>query len=92
MYTTDYRQTTLQFLPTGRLLVRGLRLDPAATRLIVARDTAIDVFDRNKLARPRGATAGSARSSEARLRTLKGHRRPVDCLDVDGNKVLSGGR
>ena len=24
--------------------MRGLRLDPAATRLVVARDTAIDVF------------------------------------------------
>ena len=74
--------------------MRGLRLDPAATRLVVARDTAIDVFDRNKLAGPRGAgaTASSARSSEARLLTLKGHRRPVDCLDVDGNRVLSGAR
>ena len=78
--------------------MRGLRLDPAATRLVVARDTAIDVFDRNKLAGGApdllytSATAGSPRLSEARLLTLKGHRRPIDCLDVDGSRVLSGGR
>lgn len=80
-------EDTIRFLPTGRLLVRSLCLDSDATKLIVARDTAIDVFDRNKL-----ATAGSSRSSEAKLFTLKGHRRPVDCLDVDGSRVMSGGR
>ena len=67
--------------------MRSLCLDSDATKLIVARDTAIDVFDRNKL-----ATAGSSRSSEAKLFTLKGHRRPVDCLDVDDSRVISGGR
>ena len=67
--------------------MRSLSLNSEATKLIVARDTAIDVFDRTKL-----ATVGSTRSSEAKLFTLKGHRRPVDCIDVDGKRVISGGR
>ena len=40
----------IRFLPTGRLLVRSLCLAADATKLVVARDNAIDVIDRNKLA------------------------------------------
>ena len=44
-----------------------------------------------------GVTPSDSQETGARLLTFgggsgKSHRRPVDCLDVDGGRVMSGGR